>query len=101
VNIKDIKDRILNGEYEFRKHALERASSRGINPFEIKEALLEGEIIESYPDDPRGSSCLIYGKSRKGKNLHIVCGLAHNIVWIITAYEPSEKEWINYRRRRE
>lgn len=100
MNINDIKDKVLNGRYEFRKHALERASSRGIGPLEIKEALLGGEIIENYPDDPRGECCLIYGKSEKGRNLHIVCGLAHNIVWIITVYVPSEREWIECRRRK-
>jgi hypothetical protein len=100
MNIEWIREKISQGRYEFRKHALERSTARGINPLEVKEAILEGEIIEDYPNDPRGHSCLIFGKSSKGKKLHVVCGIAHNLVWIVTVYEPSEDDWIDYKRRR-
>jgi len=46
MDIQWLKDKISKGEYEFRKHALERGILRGINPLEVKEAILQGEIIE-------------------------------------------------------
>jgi hypothetical protein len=38
---------------------------KSIARHEVEEALLDGEIIEEYPDDKHAPSCLIYG--RKGK----------------------------------
>ena len=51
-----IKEQVENGNYQLKLHAVERASTRGIDPLEVKEALLNGEIIEDYPEDKRGHS---------------------------------------------
>jgi len=51
-----IKGQVENGNYQIKLHAVERASIRGIDPFEVKEALLHGAIIEDYPKDKRGYS---------------------------------------------
>ena len=59
-----IKEQVEKGNYQLKLHAVERASIRGIDPLEVKEALVNGEIIEGYPEDKRGHSCLVYGKSR-------------------------------------
>jgi len=67
------------------KISLERASIRGIDPLEVKEALLNGEIIEDYPEDKRGHSCLVYGKTRIGRDIHVLCDIAYDILWIIRA----------------
>ncbi|MCL0038166.1 DUF4258 domain-containing protein [Thermodesulfovibrionales bacterium] len=48
---------------------MERASIRGIDSLEVKETLVNGEIIEDYPDDKRRHSCLVYGKTRIGKDI--------------------------------
>ena len=71
MDIQWIKEQVSTGNYELKLHAVERASLRGIDPLEIKEALLNGEILEEYPDDKRGRSCLVYGKSRRGGDLHL------------------------------
>ena len=61
------------------------------------------EIIEDYPQDLRGPSCLIWGLTDDtGRVGHLVCSNPPN-PGIITAYYPSETEpnqWeCNYRRR--
>lgn len=95
-----IKKQILSENYQFRKHAMERASERGIQPFDVKEALLNGDIIENYPDDQRGLSCLVCGKTLTGNYLHVVCGLFDDTLWIITAYKPEQEDWIDNITRR-
>ena len=52
-----VKEQVKKGNYQFKLHALERASTRGINPIEIKEALLGGKIIEDYPEEIGRASC--------------------------------------------
>ena len=72
---------------------------RSIDRIEIEQAVLSGEIIEEYPDDKYSPRCLIYGRTNFGRNLHVQISLPPSVV-IITAYDPDEAEWINYRVRR-
>ena len=39
-----IKEQVEKGNYQLKLHAVERASLRGIDPLEIKEALGAGRI---------------------------------------------------------
>ncbi|KAA3662100.1 MAG: DUF4258 domain-containing protein [Calditrichaeota bacterium] len=72
---------------------------RAIERKEIEEAIVSGEIIEQYPFDKYSPSCLIYGKTKGGKKLHIQASLPPQIV-IVTVYEPNPEEWIDFRIRR-
>jgi len=65
-----------------------------IEAADLEQAVLRGNIIEPYPDAPRGPSCLILGFSKSGKPLHIVCGnIEEEEILIVTAYEPDPEEW--------
>jgi hypothetical protein len=58
-------------------------------------------IIEDYPDDKYGPSCLVFGVTEAGRPLHIQCSYpARPLVKIITTYEPDKDLWIDYKIRR-
>jgi len=100
--IEKIQKRVKAGNYRFTIHAFERCVERGISPEQVKSAILSGEIIEDYPDDKYGPSCLIYGVTRERKILHVQCSMEP--VWIVTSYDPTlhPEEWDReYKRRRE
>jgi hypothetical protein len=99
MDMQAIQDQIRSRVYYWRQHAIQRSIARAITEEEVVEVLLSGEIIEAYPNDKYGPSCLILGKTRTGRPLHIQCSLPPT-VWIITLYEPDPKEWIDFRRRR-
>lgn len=99
MEIQEIRVKIAVGEYRFSDHAVKRMIQRSIDRIEIEEAVLYGEIIEEYPDDKYSPSCLIYGKTKSGRNLHVQISIPPSVV-IITAYDPDEAEWINNRVRR-
>ena len=102
-NILDgIQAEIKGGSHRFTIHAGERMIERHIAVGEVKEAVLaeSAEIIEDYPNDPRGSSCLIFGMTTKGRPLHVQCSYPPGVV-VITAYEPEPTEWLDWRIRRE
>ncbi len=101
VNISQIKTRIKSGEYRYTVHSLERSIERSISKKEIEEVILVGEIIEYYPEDKYGPSCLILGFTNENKPIHVQCSLEP--VWIITCYDPSDRpsEWSeDFRKRR-
>lgn len=62
---------------------------------------MNANIIEEYPEDRYSPSCLLLGFTQAGRPLHIQVSLADtDLVKIITLYEPSVEEWINYSQRR-
>ena len=81
-------------------HCLERSIERSIEVEDIECAIESGEIIEYYPEDKYGPSCLILGYTKKRRPLHIQCSIQP--VWIVTCYDPSEKKekWSKDFRRR-
>lgn len=99
MEVEPIRVKIGTGEYRFSDHAVKSMIKRSIDRIEIEEAVLSGEIIEEYPNDKYSPSCLIYGKTKSDRNLHVQISLPPSAV-IITAYDPDESEWINYRVRR-
>jgi len=94
MDIEGIRSRIRTGVYTISFTHTEKLRERMIESADLEEAVFNGSIIEPYPDDPRGPSCLILGFSRSGKPLHIVCGnLEEEELLIVTAYEPDPEEW--------
>lgn len=78
--------------YPFFAHASDRAAKRNIRSTEIEQAIATGHVIEDYPDDKYGPSCLIVGHTQAQRPLHIQVSYPPN-VQIITIYEPSIDEW--------
>jgi hypothetical protein len=63
-------------------------------------AIFEGSIIEDYPEDARGHSCLMNYNTEDERPLHIVCAPKEDYLVIITAYIPDETKWAeNFTRR--
>jgi len=69
---------------------------------DVYEAICNGEVIEEYPDDKPYPSCLIFGKTSRGRPLHVVCAYNENedLTIIITAYHPDPDRWVEYKKRR-
>lgn len=101
MNIEKIKEKVINNKFRFSQHAENEKQQDKIYFSEIDDAFKNVEIIEEYPDDPRGNSCLLLGFTSKGNPLHFVCGdLDKEKILFITMYKPQPDEWINYRVRR-
>lgn len=100
--LQEIKSKLADGHYEFSKHAVDQSIIRRISVVEISEAIaLSDEIIEDYPEDKYGPSCLILGFTQSGRPLHIQCSYpSRPLLKIITVYEPDVDVWINHRVRR-
>ena len=101
MQLEDIRRLIFSGKYEISFHADKERRHENIEIDDIKEVIKSGEILEDYPNDPRGPSCLLLGDTRDGRAVHIVCGLLPTgIIRIITVYIPSAPKWIDPKTRR-
>ena len=72
--MNDIRIKVEQDLFEFTKHAVDRTLLRHIRVSEIREAIASGEIIEDYPNDKYGPSCLILGITSTGRPLHLQVG---------------------------
>lgn len=98
--IEEIRQKITQGQFEFSKHAVDQSLIRHISVQELREAIATGEIIEDYPDDKYGPSCLIFGFTPANRPIHIQCSYpSRPLIKIITLYEPDPKRWIDFRVR--
>ena len=85
MELEEIRKKLERNEYEISFHAEKERYAEDITIPDLENVIYNGEILEDYPDDLRGPSCLILGYSQN-RPVHIVCG-----------YTPIK--WINERRR--
>ena len=104
MNLAEIQDLIGKGRYEFSEHAQRERLDDDLDVTEIEAALLGGEILEQYPDDPRGESCLVLGFAGP-RPVHVVVGWASHgdrdraALRLITVYVPQPRKWSDPRTR--
>lgn len=99
--IEEIREQITDGEYELTNHALRRIVERNISEEEIRSIGHNVIVIEEYPEDKYGSSCLLLGFGSMNRPLHVqVSTKIRYCTKIITIYEPDENNWINFSIRR-
>lgn len=98
MEIDDIRYLISRDQYELSIHAQQERLEDDLDVVEIETALMQGELLEDYPEDPRGESCLVLGYAGT-KPIHAVIGWAkttpedEKILRIITVYIPQPPRW--------
>lgn len=100
--LHDIRAKVGLRQYEFSKHAVDQTFIRKISVTELEEAILNrSDVIEDYPEDKYGPSCLILGFTFRNRPLHIQCSYpVRPLLKIITVYEPDPRLWLDWRTRR-
>jgi hypothetical protein len=76
-------------------HALDEmnAPDEMIMPEEVQQVVFSGEIVEDYPADPRGHSCLMLGYGKDKRPVHVVCAPEPTFLAVITVYVPTPNRW--------
>lgn len=92
-NIEDIRKSFFNQKVNWTTHCLNRMNQRNIKICDINHILQSGTIIEYYYEDYPYPSCLILGKNIDNKEVHIVCGIHDEWLYMITAYYPHIDKW--------
>ena len=106
MDIDEIREFVRSGHYEFSLHAQQERLAEDLDVVDVEAAILSGEIIEDYPNDPRGPSCLINGNA-VNQPVHVVIGWAgkegdlKSMLRLITVYIPQPPKWKDARTRGE
>jgi hypothetical protein len=100
--VDDIYAKVARGEFEYSQHGLDQSIIRDTRVEELREAISACELVEDYPDDKYGPSCLLLGFTRAGRPLHVQCSHpSRERIKIITLYEPDPSRWIDFRNSKE
>jgi hypothetical protein len=88
----------------YTKHAKDEMESEELGEIredEVFEAIIQGNIIEDYPDDDPYPSCLIFGRTSRNRPIHVVCAYSadDDIIIMVTVYEPHTVRWVDFERR--
>jgi len=102
---KVIREKGMAGLYRLTLHAEKERLMDQLTTDHIEQALSTAEVIEDYPEDKRGHSCLVLGWSSSGP-VHLVIGGLEGggqaELVVITIYRPDLSQWeADWRTRKE
>jgi hypothetical protein len=90
-----------SGEIRVTQHGHEAMVEDNVGLDDVLDAIANATVVEDYPFHKRGPCCLLSGKTRAGRNLHVVCTTSYPVLVIITVYEPLPSKWETPTQRRE
>jgi hypothetical protein len=92
--LERIRDAIIRGDYDLTRHAVDEMADDHLSILDIECAVLDGEILKTETDDPRGPRYAIVGLAEDGKTEVGVVGrfTETGIYLIIAVYEVDNVE---------
>lgn len=94
MDIEEIKRKMRTNQYVYSHHAEIERRAETLTFAQVEEALLNGRILEQYPDTGRGESCLVVGFAGEIP-VHAVCGWRGEKMVLITTYIPRPPKFID------
>ncbi len=91
--IEWIRSQVVNEAFRVTAHAQAEMVEEEIELEEVLLALVSGRVLENYPEHRRGACCLIGGRSKNGRPIHVVCTTGIPLLIVITVYEPKPPKW--------
>ncbi len=99
-----IKKLAAEGKVKVSEHGYDELADDDLTVVEILAALEKAEIIEDYPDYPKGPCVLVLQWGSRGQPIHAVWGVPagkSEPAVLVTAYCPDPQRWEEgFKRRR-
>ena len=100
---EQIQNLVRDGKVRISDHGYGELANDGIKAREIVAGLASAELLEIYPEFPKGPACLLLELDAGGKPIHAVWGIPagyHQPAVLITAYRPNPALWsVDFKRR--
>ena len=93
LDIEAIRAKCREGAIRWSAHSAARMLQRGITREDVVNCVMNGEVIEQYPEHWLNPACLIFGLDVSGMALHVVVGM-NDFAHIVTAYRPESSTFM-------
>ncbi len=102
--LEQVKVLVARGDVRISNHGYDELAEDGILVRDIVEGLPAAQLIEDYPDFPKGPCILVLQSDADRKPVHAVWGIprgATSPAVLVTAYRPDPAKWTSdFRSRR-
>ncbi|MBM4142620.1 MAG: DUF4258 domain-containing protein [Lentisphaerae bacterium] len=102
--LEQIKVLVAAGDVRISDHGYDELAADGILVRDVVAGLETAEVVEDYPEFPKGPCVLVLEQDRNDEPIHAVWGMPKgepSPAVLVTAYRPSAARWTaDFRRRR-
>lgn len=102
--LNQIKELAVRGEVRISDHGYDELAADDILARDVVAGVPGAEMVEDYPDFPKGPCVLALEWDRKGRPIHAVWGIPKGETTpavLVTAYRPAADRWTtDFKRRR-
>ena len=99
-----IKELVAIGKVRISDHGYDELAADNLTVRDILAGLANGQVVEDYPDYPKGPCVLLLQYDGQGRPVHVVWGIPAGYVEpavVVTAYRPDPRRWTDdFKRRR-
>lgn len=78
------------------EHGYDELSEDGLTVKELFDGIEQAQIVEEYPDYPKGRCILLLQKDKRSNPVHILWGIPKGYdkpAVLVTSYRPDPKRW--------
>jgi Domain of unknown function (DUF4258) len=102
--LQRVRDLVAKGEVRISEHGYDELADDEISVQELISGLLDADLVEDYPDFPKGPCTLVLQSGTDDQPIHALWGIPKGVsgpAVLITAYRPNPDLWENdFLRRR-
>jgi len=90
LDLDALRNAFASGRYFITTHAKQRMGERRVSDHDVKRAVLDGDLIEGYPDARPFPKALFMARV-EGEPLYVSCAFDGKNVYVITVhwYDPG------------
>jgi Domain of unknown function (DUF4258) len=104
VTLERVRELASQREVRISEHGYDELAQDGILARDVVSGVQSAEVLEDYPDYPKGPCVLVLQKDQDGGPVHVVWGVPKgktSPAVLVTAYRPDPGKWSeDFRRRR-
>lgn len=94
---------VANGEVRVSEHGYDELAADGLLTRDVVAGMPRAELLEDYPDFPKGPCVLVLQRDQDGNPVHVVWGIPKGEsgpAVLVTAYRPDPMRWTDDFRNR-
>ncbi|SNB47304.1 DUF4258 domain-containing protein [Geobacter sp. DSM 9736] len=93
---KQVLRLVQGGDVRVSDHGYDELAADGLFVRDVISSFADGQVVEEYPDYPKGPCILVLQKNRLGEQMHVVWEIPRGTLSpavLVTAYRPDPDRW--------